>query len=382
MSELIAVFMQHLVWALVLWVVFFVAFAALFAGSQLASFAGGVARVLAAIVISPFVFMRRAVQSVLRFSRTEEEAYRASDQYLLNKAMLVLQALVIVIAIGVLSAGAVGTWNAWVPPAEVRREAKEFAKRVEEQRATATTANAALAKLDAEWTLKSDIVITNFRREREERKAAAQKNMVATNEIFATYGSPQAREKFAEMQQYGLQVEASPNNIRNAKSRLDSMVSYTWGLASWEQQTLRAWNERWETKALAEFELANVPVDALRNQEQPTYAEVKGASESESSKLASMEERSKLLSEAASLKWKKATWTALGAFVTFLLFVWLWGALIEAGWLAIRIADDVRRMREASPKAAVPEATQPEVRMPIRSHPQSQSPLPALRGEG
>src|SRR5688572_1244855 len=118
MAELFAVFMQHLVWALMLWVVFFVAFAALFAGRQLTSFAGGVARVLAGIVISPFVFMRRAVQSVLRFSRTEEEAFRASDQYLLNKAMLVLQALVIVIAIGVLSAGAVGTWNAWVPPAD------------------------------------------------------------------------------------------------------------------------------------------------------------------------------------------------------------------------------------------------------------------------
>lgn len=366
MAELFAIFKQNLLWALMLWVVFFVLFAALFAGRQLTSFAGGVARVLAGIVISPFVFMRRAVQGVLRFNRAEEEGYRASDQYLLNKAMLVLQALVIVIAIGVLSAGVVATWNEWVPPSEVRRGAREYAKRVEGQRTTTATANAALAKLDTEWTQKADALVATFRREREERKATAQKNMAATNEIFATYGSPQGKTKFAEMQQYALSVELSRDNIRYAKSRLDSMASYGWGLASWEQQTLGAWTERWETKALAELELANVPMDALRNEAQPTYPQAKEASDRETATLASMEEHSARLNEAASLKWKAALWSALRAFVAFLLFVWVWGALIEAVWLAIRIADDVRRMREAVPKAEASELTQPEVRLPVR----------------
>ncbi|MFL6247161.1 MAG: hypothetical protein ACJ74H_14105, partial [Thermoanaerobaculia bacterium] len=363
MSELFVIFKQHLVWALMLWVLFFVAFAALFAGRQLTTFAAGVARVLAGIVVTPFVFIRRAVQSVLRFDRAEEETYRASDQYLLNKAMLVLQALVIVIAIGVLAAGAVATWNAWVPPSEVRREARELRAKVVEQRATSGTANAALAKLESEWAQKRDAVVTKFRRERESRVAAAQKNIAATEEIFAQYGSARGTEKFAELQAYVQQITRTPDNIRETKERLDRMVAYSWGLVGWEDQTLRAWNERWETKALAEYELANVPMDALRAEEQPGYEKAKATTERESSTLTTLEEQSKQWDEAASLKWKAAAWRLGGAFVTFLAFVWLSGALIEAGWLAIRIADDVRRMREAAPRpVALPEATQPEVR--------------------
>lgn len=382
MSELFVIFKQHLVWALMLWVLFFVVFAALFAGRQLTTFAAGVARVLAGIITTPFVFMRRAVQSVLRFGRTEEETYRASDQYLLNKAMLVLQALVIVIAIGLLAAGVVATWNTWVPPAETRREARELRKKVVEQRTTVETASAALAKLETEWTQKRDAVVTKFRRERESRVAAAQKNISATEEIFATYGSPRGKEKFAELQAYVQQIMPSPDNIREAKERLDRMVAYSWGLVGWEDQTLRAWNERWETKALAEYELANVPMDALRAEEQPGFVQAKVTAERESSTLASMEEQSRQWDEAASLKWKAAAWRLARAFVTFLAFVWVCGALIEAGWLAIRIADDVRRMREAAPRPSLPDETQPEVRMPIRESGVSRSGVLVSRRPG
>jgi hypothetical protein len=71
--------------------------------------------------------------------------------------------------------------------------------------------------------------------------------------------------------------------------------------------------------------------------------------------------------EAASLKWKAAFFRALGSFMTFLLFVWFAGALIEGGWMAIRIADDVRRIRQRTREeevAAAPSAA--EVWIPIR----------------
>jgi hypothetical protein len=364
MSELFAVFKQHLAWALMLWVAFFTVFAALFAPRQLTAFVVGVVRVLAGIVVSPFVFIRRAVHSVLSFTATEEENYRASDQYLLNKAMLILQALVIVVAIGLLSAGLVAVWNVWVPSSEVRRTARDYAKTVEEQRKTTAAAVAAVAKLDTEWTQKADVVIGNFRRERQARKASAQKSLTATEEVFASYGSENGRAKLAEMQRYAARVDMTFERTRQAKYELDSM-SWTWGLASWEPQSLRAWNDHWYRKVFAEVELANIPTDALRTEAQPTYAEVKAVGEREPAVLASMEEHSKQLDEAASLKWKAATWTALGAFVTFILFVWLWGALIEIGWLAIRIADDVRRMRKATVDPLI-DVTQPAARIPAR----------------
>lgn len=386
MSELFAIFRAHLVSALVLWVLFFAGFAMLFAGRRVGAFAKGVLRVLGGIITSPFVFIRRAVQGVLGFTSEEEEGYRASDQYLLNKAMLVLQALVIVVAIGVLSAGAVATWKAWVPSSEIRTEAREYRKRTDEQRTKSTDANAAVAKLDGEWQKQSETAIGNFRREREETRNSAQKTLRSTEEIFATYGSTQGRETLARMQRYANGVDGNPRNIRNAKNRMDGMW-WSWGLHTWEPQSLRAWTDHWQRMSLAAAELANVPVDAIRAKAQPAYEALKNTADVEAGALAMMETRSKQLDEAASLKWKAATGTALGAFVTFLMFVWAMGALIEAGWLAIRVADDVRRMRTAAttaattpvatPHAELFDATQRDVHLPIRERGEGRASLPS-----
>jgi hypothetical protein len=149
MLELFVAFRQYLIWGVMLCVLFFAVFAAIFAGGRLRAFAGGIGRVLLAIVVSPFVFLRKAVGSVMAFTPSEESAYQKSDQYLLNKAMLVLQAILIVVAIGALSAIVVVTWNTLVPPSEIRRDAKTYAVDVETQRAKALAANARVAKLDA-----------------------------------------------------------------------------------------------------------------------------------------------------------------------------------------------------------------------------------------
>jgi hypothetical protein len=369
MSELFAIFKQHLIWALVLWVLFFAAFAMVFAGRQVLAFAKGVGRVLLGIVVSPFVFIRRAVESVLRFTASEEETYRASDQYLLNKAMLILQALVIVIAIGLLSAGAVATWNAWVPSAEIRREAREYETLVEGQRVTAKTATDAVTKLDSEWTQAQTAAVARYRKERLNRKISTTQELTAIEKNFATYGSTRGKATLADLQQRVRSAGKTRDDVLKMKRPLDRVVSNNrWWLAGWESQALERWNEFSQIRALADAEIANIDMNEVRSSEQPSYAEIKATNEREAEKLASMEERLKVYEEAASLKWKAATWTALGAFVTFLLFVWLWGALIELGWLAIRVADDIRRMRQASVTATLANDAPVAVRVPIREN--------------
>jgi len=377
MAELFAAFRQHLVWSLMLFVVIFTGVTAMFANGRLLAFAGGLFRVLASIVATPFLFIRRAVTAVLGHSSEAEARYRASDQYLLNKGMLVLQAIVIVLAVGALSAAIVVTWNVLVPPSEVRRDANEYAKEVEAQRQRSAEADAALAKLDAEWAQKQEKVVAAFRKERQQAINTANKDMTSIESSVQSYAGPNGISTLQNLKQaIAERSHDSYDDIERTKRRLDYIVSNNWyWLGDWGG-TLNRWNDLWQGKAIATYQLAAVTIDELRAGEQPSFQETKGMKQRQADSLAEMEQILTVKREDASLKWKAAFFRAIRAFIAFLMFVWLAGAVIEGGWMAIHVADDVRRIREAAPAAAEPVAV-PEPRIVIRDAPATRPVAPA-----
>lgn len=367
MSELFAAFREHLIWGLMLWVVIFTAFTALFANGRLIAFAVGLGRVLGSIVATPFLFIRRAVTSVLGHTPDAETRYRVSDQYLLNKGMLLLQAIVIVLAVGALSAAVVVTWNVLVPPSEVRRAAREYAGDVQSQRKKSADAQAAVASLDTEWSQKEQSAVAAYRHARQTGVNNAQKAMAGIENSAQTHGGPNVVSTLQNLKEAaaGRSMD-SPDDIERMKRRLDSIVYQNWyWIGNW-QGTLEQWNAHWHTKAYAEYQLTSLSVEELRKAEQPAYAEAKATRDREAETLAEMEQALVRHQEAASLKWKAAFFRALRSFLTFLLFVWVAGALIEGGWMAIHVADDVRRIRESAQPEPVPASAYPGVHIPIR----------------
>jgi len=366
MSELFGVFKQYLVWGLILWMLFFTAFTALFARGQLIAFASGLLRVLASLIVTPFIFISRAVSAVHGYSSDEEARYRASNQYLLNKGMLVMQAIVIVVAIGTLAAAVVLTWNTLVPPGEIRRAAREYKAEVETQRQKVSDENAKVAGLDSEWASKQMAVVQTFRRERQRQIDVASRDMRRIESTLALDGGPNA---LATLQRVKETIASRSSNdsgqIRYTRSWLDSIVNNNWyWLGDSNRQQLLMWNDHWETKVRADLALRTVSVQDLRNQEQPDHAAAAASRDRETETLRQMESILVDREQAASLKWKAAAKSALGSFVTFLLFVWLLGALIEGGWMAIHVADDIRRVRERETQTA--EQAVPEMMMGVR----------------
>lgn len=367
MSELFGAFRQHLIWGLMLFVVIFTAFTALFANGRLIAFASGLGRVLASMVVTPFLFIRRAVAAVLGHTSDAEARYRASDQYLLNKGMLVLQAVVIVLAVGVLSAAVVVTWNTLVPPSEVRRAARDYAGEVETQRKKSADAAAAVTKLDAEWSQKQPAAVAAYHQARQSSIASAQKGMKNIETSVRSAGGPNG---IATLQGLKEAVASgsigSYDDVHRMKRRLDSIVYNNWyWIGDW-RPTFERWNELWQVTAYAEHQLATFSINDLRNAEQPSYAELSATRDREAETLTQMEQILAQHREAASLKWKAAFFRAFGSFLTFLMFVWVAGALIEGGWMAIHVADDVRRIRRSAHPEPEAVAAAPEVRIPIR----------------
>lgn len=367
MFELVKVFGQNLVWSLLLFVVVFVTFTIIFARGQITRFVAGLSRLMWSVVSSPFVFLERATGDVLTFTRDEEQRYRASRQYLLNKAMLVLQMTIILIAVGALSAGVVQTWNVLVPPSAVRRDAREYSEKVVAQRTTAQNEANAVAKLDREWAAVQEAVIAAYRKERTDLLAAVESESETIARELSSSTNPNVPAVFAEMKK---RADEPFDDIEQAKRSITRVIyQYWYWLDEASRQSTQRWTDLWAMKARANLELSQVSSEELRRIEQPSYAEVRGKSEGAAETLARMEYELTQREEAASLKWKQAAWRGVLSFVTFLFFVWVTGLLVEGGWLAIRVADDVRQMREASKQSEIRHAltsdTDVDVRLPI-----------------
>jgi hypothetical protein len=369
MSELFGVFKQHLVWSLMLWLIVFTAFTAVFARGQLTALTKGLGRLLLSIVASPFIFLRRATSGVLGFTAEEEDEYRKGDQYLLSKAMMVVQALIIVVAIGALAAAVVATWNTLVPPADVRREAREYRPKVDEQRIAASNAAQAVMALDQAWTAKEPAVMEQFRNQRQAAINDASRDMKHIETTIETHGSGNAKSVLSQIRQRAANATSSRDGARYAKSSMNSIVSNYWyWLEDWSRNSLNQWASLWLEQMNAQIELNQTTAAELRQIEQPEHVRAVARSEAEADTLQSMVRTQEHLDEAASLKWKRAALTAGGAFVTILLFLWIAGLLVEGGWLAIRVAGDVRRLRESAETQTKPllETTAFDVRLPIR----------------
>ena len=138
-------------------------------------------------------------------------------------------------------------------------------------------------------------------------------------------------------------------NPENAKNSLDSFVSSNWyWLDDFGRNSMRRWNELWTTKAIAEGQLRDISMDELRTAEQPDYASAVATNNAAAERLREMTAAQSEMDEAASLKWKSATFRLMHFLVGFVVSLWAIAFLIEAGWLAIRVAGDIRTLRAAT----------------------------------
>src|ERR1041384_729571 len=107
------------------------------------------------------------------------------------------------------------------------------------------------------------------------------------------------------------------------------------------------WDQLLNTKTNAQAELRDLSMDQLRAMEQPDYASAAAANTAAAERLQAMTTVQEQMDEAASLKWKSAAVRLLGIVVSFLVSLWMTAFMIEAGWLAIRVAGDIRTLRVA-----------------------------------
>lgn len=381
MSELLSVFRQNLAWSAALWVLFFAAFAWLFARGAALRFGAGLLRILAAVVFSPIVFLRKAVASVVRYTAEGDGAGEQSDQYLLNRLMTILQAALIVIAIGALAAGLVATWNAFLPPAYLREALKGTRAELASRRLELQEATRQFEALEAAWKAQEASVLNGYRTARNAViTAAVRENADIAAEVVQS-GNAYASATLASMERRAAEDRYDINATRRAMD-WDLNASY-YSIGDGMRARLTTWADNWARRAYAARDLTNVPIDDLRRGKQPDFEQVRGRQTALEATVTSLGDRVESLRAQTKFRWRGALLRAVGVAVSFLAFVWCFGLLIEGAWLAIRIAGDVRAIREATaqrqpqhpPQPVAPAVEQtlevPAPRLPVRAEPRS-----------
>lgn len=348
-KEMISAFLGNLIAASVLAVIMFLVLSFLFSGGRLGAFLRGIGRVLASTVMAPFKFMRRSVAAVSDHGESGDRALEGSEQYLLNKLMMLLQAGVIVASIGGLSAGLVMTWKTLLPPEHLRDQISSLKKEIREQERIQSNATERLQVLDKEWEQKR---VVTFEQARAALAEAARAAGEAVSEVEQQIAGDAALAPFlSDLQGYAPRRdggELDRGDIDRAGRRLSTRVdSYYW-IADDARNTLRKWTDAWRGLALAEIELRELTEDVARARLQADWRENFEAKRSSEESLTHLNERLTTTREAAKFRFKPAALQLVLSLVGFIALIWVLGLMVESLWMGIRLAGDVHELRRQS----------------------------------
>jgi hypothetical protein len=118
MTSSLGLLLKAPVLSVALFVVLFGLFVLLFCRPAIGRFLGGMLQLAAALVVAPVRYLQAAALRVIEYSKATRD-YREDRQYLIRTVLLMSNAFILLVAIGLLAAGAAGAWRA-LCPGEVR----------------------------------------------------------------------------------------------------------------------------------------------------------------------------------------------------------------------------------------------------------------------
>jgi hypothetical protein len=365
LETLLNAFTQHLVFSGIIFLTFFILFGFVFSGGALIPFLKGMLRVAVSMVYSPFVFLRRASNSILGFAHRGEQDYVATEHYLLNKLLLWWQAVIIVVAMGWLAVTVVQTWFAFLPPEEVSTALRISREKLTEEQEQLVATTAEVTRYDTDWTTQKPQLIDAYRTQRERTsRATTDQNARLSRELRASNNSSVIT-NLAVLENYAANHGQSAEQIAQAHRDLDQWINRVF-LDEPARVRFHAWNDNWEHGAQANNEVRNLSETALRTGAQPGYQNALAKKSDLEQGVPTTTQLVKDLEEEAKFRWTGAFFTAAKSLLQFLFTVWLFGLLTEALSLMIRVADHVRALRQTlAPDTPSEHAPPPVDRLPI-----------------
>lgn len=347
-------FFEHFAASVLLWFILMALFGLALAREKFRRFINGLGRLAGSAFSSPVVYLQRAARTVASYDEKGEDEIRATDQYLLNKLLLGLQAGVIVLALGSLAAGLITTWNVLLPPKEVRDAIKEHKTRIEENEKSLAETDEKLTVLDTAWTSQRDGIIQAYQNERRSTKTRRNQERTA---IERRASGTNLEYILTEMKGALARLGEAPSwdDLERTQDRLNNSVRWSWYLGAEERSQGWKWVEAWHAAAVSDLELRTLDEEQIRLGHQNDLGPLRERKKGLETALELDRNQLETLRQQAKLNFVPAFFSLLGTILSVLILIWLLGLLVESLWMAVHLAGDVKRIRQSMDKEEVAE---------------------------
>mgnify|MGYP000890483837 CR=1 FL=1 len=346
MKTILHLFSSNLLATSLVFLALFFLIASLFAKERLGQMLQGLLRILASIFYSPFVYMKRAVLSLADHGVKGETEFSKTKQYLMNKLMLMLQALLVIFSLAVLSAGIVAAWNSMLPPKHVREFVKNLKMEIKTNQTDLAVIEPQVKQMEQLWNTQRDSLIKAYKEQRNKNiETLRADNLQLEKQIYSNSGDYQNNLEIIKNYLSQNEYQRSARQYARVKEDVQNYLERTINDSA-AKTRLQRYISNWYSLMLSKLEIDNFSESQLRAAVQPNYKSMKEKAESLPQTISRQESQLAEAKSAAKLRFPAFFLGILISLAGFLAVVWVIGLIIEGLWMGLHMAGNIEKIRD------------------------------------
>lgn len=340
MFDLISQYEISFMWILVIAILILAGFSYWFTKDKFGYAFLGILRIIASIIYSPLLYFKNRFINLTQFGEKGDTGITETKQFLLNKLLIILEGFAIIIGVFVISTGLISSWNSFLPPQYLRVQIEGAEKYIHSLDSTFQAAKTKLESFDKDWNGKKDQLIQNFKDERGKNKSAAEKENITIAAQLSSNVQFQDLKNYLDVRNY----LTDKSSIEYTRTDLENYFYYNSPDENLKN-TFKKYGDNWITIKLADIDISNFSDDDLRNGIQPEYSNLKNQESSYNSEVGGYKTNLENMKAEAKYSFKSLLIGLLITFLTFVLYMWFLGLLLEMIFLMVDLAANVKKIR-------------------------------------
>jgi gas vesicle protein len=345
MTEYFNFFGISLTWTIIIALLILAGFTYLFHKQSFLQTLLGLLRIIASIFYSPIIYFKKLFDSVNTFGQKGEKEYEESNQYLLNKFLIIIKGFWIIVGVLILASGIISSWNSFLPPEYLRNQISQYEDYIQKTDSSFESSKQKYEELESAWSQQSAQLINNYKSEIQKKISDAQremtgiKNSYQNNEVFDAIARYISENENTDSDYYleyykNQSISYADNNEYDENIKLQ----------------LKKYVESWYLQKMESKNLANASDEYIRNQIQPEYANLKSEIDNYNNQKADLETELASLKKESSYNFESLLWGLIQTILTFIMFLWFMGLFTEMIFLVVDMAGNVKHIRGIADK--------------------------------
>lgn len=345
MAEYLNFFGISLTWTIVIALLILAGFTYLFHKQSFLQTLLGLLRIIASIFYSPVIYFKKLFDSVNSFGLKGEKEYEESNQYLLNKFLIIIKGFWIIVGVLILSSGIISTWNSFLPPEYLRTQISQYEDYIQKTDSSFEASKQKFDELESAWSQQSAQLINNYKSEIQKKISDAQREMTRIRNSYYN------NEVFDAISRYITENENTDSDYYLEYYKNQSISYIENNVFDDNIKTeLKKYADSWYIQKIESRNLANTSDENIRNQIQPEYANLKSEVDNYNSQKTSLESELESLKKEAKYNFENLLWGLLQTILTFIMFLWFMGLFTEMIFLVVDMAGNIKHIRGIADK--------------------------------